>query len=88
MPLLLQFAGQHEAVHKRVSFTDRFVDIVDEGIDLSVRIGSVESQLATRLAKQGLASGRPVQVFPECSADGHGCRCKAVVSRPTERECR
>jgi DNA-binding transcriptional LysR family regulator len=47
MPLLLlQFAGQYEAVQTRLSFTDRIVDIVDEGIDLSVRIGSAESRPA------------------------------------------
>lgn len=41
MPLLLRYAEQHPAVRPRVSFTDRFVDIVEEGIDVAVRIGVV-----------------------------------------------
>ena len=43
MPLLLQFAEQHRAVQTHVSFTDRFVDVVDEGIDVAVRIGGADS---------------------------------------------
>ncbi|WP_092949584.1 LysR family transcriptional regulator [Roseateles sp. YR242] len=43
MPLLLQFSEQHQAVQTHVSFTDRFVDVVDEGIDVAVRIGGPDS---------------------------------------------
>jgi DNA-binding transcriptional LysR family regulator len=43
MPLLLQFAERHQAVQTHVSFTDRFVDVVDEGIDVAVRIGGADS---------------------------------------------
>ena len=39
MPLLAEFAARHPAVRAQVSFTDRFVDVVDEGIDVAVRIG-------------------------------------------------
>ncbi|CAN5522905.1 LysR family transcriptional regulator [soil metagenome] len=39
MPLLLAFTRQYPAVHPHVSFTDRFVDVVEEGIDVAVRIG-------------------------------------------------
>ena len=42
MPLVLQFAQQHPAVQTHVSFTDRFVDILDEGIDIAVRIGGAD----------------------------------------------
>ncbi|MGM3275958.1 LysR family transcriptional regulator [Ralstonia sp. 24A2] len=38
-PLLLRFAQQHAHVRLDVSFTDRFVDLLDEGIDVTVRIG-------------------------------------------------
>jgi DNA-binding transcriptional LysR family regulator len=37
---LCDFAQHHPAVQPHVSFTDRFVDLVDEGIDVAVRIGS------------------------------------------------
>jgi DNA-binding transcriptional LysR family regulator len=42
MPLLVDFAGQHPAVQLQVSFTDRFVDVGDEGIDVAVRIGGTD----------------------------------------------
>ncbi|KRC23424.1 LysR family transcriptional regulator [Acidovorax sp. Root217] len=43
MPLLLQFVSQHAAVQPYVSFTDRFVDVVDDGIDVAVRIGGADT---------------------------------------------
>lgn len=39
VPLLIEFAALHPAVQPHLSFTDRFVDVVEEGIDLGVRIG-------------------------------------------------
>lgn len=39
LPLLLPFFEQHPNLRPHLSFTDRFVDIVDEGIDVAVRIG-------------------------------------------------
>jgi DNA-binding transcriptional LysR family regulator len=38
-PLLLGLMQQHPLLRPHVSFTDRFVDLQDEGIDLAVRIG-------------------------------------------------
>ncbi|WP_370679248.1 LysR substrate-binding domain-containing protein [Comamonas sp. GB3 AK4-5] len=38
-PLLLNLMQQHPQLRPHVSFTDRFVDLQDEGIDLAVRIG-------------------------------------------------
>lgn len=39
MPSLLAFAGKYPQVVPHVSFTDRFVDPVEEGLDVVVRIG-------------------------------------------------
>jgi DNA-binding transcriptional LysR family regulator len=39
MPLLLDLAGRFPALELNVSFTDRQVDVIVEGIDLVVRIG-------------------------------------------------
>ncbi|RYF65108.1 MAG: LysR family transcriptional regulator, partial [Comamonadaceae bacterium] len=39
MPVLLAFGKQFPAVRLHVSFTDRFVDVVEDGIDVAVRIG-------------------------------------------------
>lgn len=40
MPLLLDLAARYPALLLDVSFTDRRVDLIGEGIDLAVRIGS------------------------------------------------
>ena len=40
MPVLLAFAERHPSVRPSITFTDRKVDIVDEGIDVAVRIGA------------------------------------------------
>jgi DNA-binding transcriptional LysR family regulator len=42
MPLLLGLAEKYPALMLNVSFTDRPVDLIGEGIDLSVRIGVLE----------------------------------------------
>lgn len=39
MPLLLAFSELHPGVRPHISFTDRFVDLVEEGVDVGVRIG-------------------------------------------------
>lgn len=39
LPLILKFAQQHPHLRPHVSLTDRFVDLLDEGIDVAVRIG-------------------------------------------------
>jgi DNA-binding transcriptional LysR family regulator len=42
MPLLLAFAERHAGIRPHVSFTDRFVDLVEEGIDVGIRIGGAD----------------------------------------------
>ncbi|WP_122501139.1 LysR family transcriptional regulator [Pseudomonas viridiflava] len=39
LPQILAFAESHPKLRPHVTFTDRFVDILEEGIDLAVRIG-------------------------------------------------
>lgn len=46
-PLLLQYVGQHPHLRPHVSFTDRFIDLIDEGIDVAVRIGGPDHWPAT-----------------------------------------
>ncbi|MBC7662929.1 MAG: LysR family transcriptional regulator [Caulobacter sp.] len=43
MPMLARYATLHAAVRPHVSFTDRFVDVIDEGIDVAVRIGGPDA---------------------------------------------
>jgi len=42
MPLLLAFAERHPNVRPSISFTDRKIDIVEEGVDVAIRIGASE----------------------------------------------
>lgn len=43
MAWLMAFAADHPSVQLHVSFTDRFVDVVDDGIDVAVRIGGADT---------------------------------------------
>lgn len=40
MPALMAFFHQHPYLRPHITFTDRFVDPIEEGIDVAVRIGS------------------------------------------------
>ncbi|WP_318358153.1 LysR family transcriptional regulator [Enterobacter sp.] len=39
MPLLIPFCQQHPEIELNMTFSDRFLDLFDEGIDVAVRIG-------------------------------------------------
>lgn len=43
MPLLFEFLEKYPAVQPQISFTDRFVDLVEDGIDVAVRIGGSDT---------------------------------------------
>lgn len=43
MPLLFEFMQAYPGVQPQVSFTDRFVDLVEDGIDVAVRIGGSDA---------------------------------------------
>jgi DNA-binding transcriptional LysR family regulator len=49
LPLLLEYADRFANVQPMVTFTDRFVDLIEEGIDVAVRIG------VSNVAVSGLA---------------------------------
>lgn len=59
LPLLLHFAQRHPQLRPQVSFTDRFVDLADEGIDVAVRIGGPQ-RWAPGLGHRYLGSERVV----------------------------
>jgi DNA-binding transcriptional LysR family regulator len=49
MPLLWQFMHQHPAIHLEVSFSDRYIDLLEDGIAMAVRIGHLkDSSLKAR----------------------------------------
>lgn len=43
MPALFDFMKAYPGVQPQISFTDRFVDLVEDGVDVAVRIGGGES---------------------------------------------
>jgi DNA-binding transcriptional LysR family regulator len=49
LPIVNQFMSKWPDISVSVSFNDRFVDLIDEGIDLAIRLGgSDDSRLMTR----------------------------------------
>jgi DNA-binding transcriptional LysR family regulator len=50
LPILDQYLKQWPELRADIRFTDRFVDLVEEGVDVAVRIGAPkeDSQLLTR----------------------------------------
>jgi DNA-binding transcriptional LysR family regulator len=53
VPLLGPFAAQYPGVRLSLSFTDRYVDMIDEGIDVCIRLGVLQdsSLIARRLTE-------------------------------------
>src|SRR6516165_1971448 len=53
VPLLGQFQAQYPDLRLALSFTDRYVDLIEEGIDISLRFGALEdsSPITRRLTQ-------------------------------------
>lgn len=70
MPLLLSFADRHPKLSPEVAFTDRVVDIIDEGVDVAIRI-SPAAHFANGLGHRYLGTER--LIF--CAAPNYLERC-------------
>ena len=81
MPILLSFCEQYPKIVPYVSFTDRFVDLIDEGIDMAVRIGGSTDWPAS-LAHRSL--GRERLIF--CAAPAYLQRRGTPQTVPELRE--
>lgn len=93
LPLLHRFMETWSEVVVNVTFTDRYVDLVDEGIDLAIRIGGEDD---SRLVARTLAPHRLVSCAtpdylaghgtPQTPADlaGHSCLAFTHAGRPSE----
>ncbi|PWC19323.1 LysR family transcriptional regulator [Brenneria roseae subsp. roseae] len=84
MPVLLRFSVQYPDVRPHLTFSDRFVDFSEEGIDLAVRIGG-PSNFPPSLAQRYLGSER--LIF--CAAPGYLERCgiPATIEQLQEHDC-
>ncbi|KAA0699623.1 LysR family transcriptional regulator [Neorhizobium sp. P12A] len=82
-PLLMEFARQHPKLELDLSFSDRVVDLLDEGFDLAIRNGPLKNSsglLARRLAHHRMlcfaspeyleSRGTPLSI---ADLDGHDC---------------
>jgi DNA-binding transcriptional LysR family regulator len=72
MPLLLRFVEAHPGLHPHITFTDRPINIIEEGVDVAVRIGT------SQILAEGLASrhiGTERVIF--CAAPAFLDRCGA-----------
>ncbi|WGK59721.1 LysR family transcriptional regulator [Pantoea sp. SS70] len=74
MPLLIPFCHQHPDVELNLTFSERFIDLFDEGIDVAVRIGGSPDVPASLGCRQ---MGRERMVF--CASPDYLAR----VGRPT-----
>ncbi len=71
MPLLLAFAERHPNLRPTITFTDRKVDIVEQGIDVAIRIGA--SDIASdRLGHRHLGNERVILCASPAYLDRRG----------------
>jgi DNA-binding transcriptional LysR family regulator len=59
LPLLLRFAERHPQLRPNITFTDRFVDVIEEGVDVCVRIGASDVSV-NNLGRRYLGTERVV----------------------------
>lgn len=71
MPLLLAFAERYPNVRPAITFTDRVVDIVEEGVDVAVRIGA-PSDWPTTLGHRFLGTERVIVCAAPAYLERHG----------------
>lgn len=77
LPVLNRFIEQWPELRSDIRFTDRFINLVEEGFDIAVRIGAPrdDSQLSTRTVAQ--------QQFATCAAPGYLAR-KGTPATPQQ----
>ncbi|RAO75468.1 LysR family transcriptional regulator [Dyella jiangningensis] len=53
-PVLMELAARNPALRIDISFTDRVVDLIEEGVDLAVRIGDLRDSTSLAARKLGM----------------------------------
>jgi DNA-binding transcriptional LysR family regulator len=92
--LVLKFQKQHPGLSIDLSYADRFVDLVEEGMDLAIRVGHLnDSSLAARrigstsrsvVATPAYLAKHGTPQVPEDLANGHNCLLYAYLSTGNE----
>ncbi len=71
MPILLRFLEAHPGLRAHLTFTDRKIDIIEEGVDVAVRIGASQI-LAEGLASRHIGTERIIFCAAPAFLDRHG----------------
>ena len=78
LPILNDFMRKWPEISVSASFSDRYVDLIDEGVDIAIRIGDTEdSRLMTRL----LAPHRLVTCAAPAYLESHGVPRAMAISQ-------
>ncbi len=92
VPLLGTFQNEYPDVRLRITFTDRYIDLIEEGVDIAVRFGALQdsSLIARRLTTtQFNVVGAPSYLAkfgkPQTPADLARHNCLAFASRDTRQ---
>ena len=93
MPVIAEYVRNYPEVRVDIRFSERFVNLVEEGIELALRIGNLEAStlVARRLgtvrrhlvATPTYLHGRPTPRTPE-DLNSHQCIVYSRMSRPHE----
>ncbi|QTF10790.1 LysR family transcriptional regulator [Brenneria izadpanahii] len=84
MPVLLRFSVQYPDVRPHLTFSDRFVDFAEEGIDLAVRIGGPPN-FPPSLARRYLGSERLIFCAAPTYLERRGT--PAAIEQLQEHDC-
>jgi DNA-binding transcriptional LysR family regulator len=79
-PLLLEMAARYPRLELQISFTDRIVDLVDEGVDLVVRSGRLSDAPADLVARKLGEQTMVLVAAPEYLARHGTPRCVADLA--------
>jgi len=71
MPLILDFAERYPGIQPQITFTDRYVDVIEDAIDIAVRIGDVQS-LQSSVGRRHLGSERRIFCCSPKYLEKHG----------------
>jgi DNA-binding transcriptional LysR family regulator len=92
--LVLRFQKQHPGLSIDLSYADRFVDLVEEGMDVAIRVGRLtDSSLAARrigstmrsvVATPAYLAKHGTPQVPDDLAKGHNCLLYAYLSTGNE----
>jgi LysR family transcriptional regulator for bpeEF and oprC len=92
VPLLRPFQDDYPDVRLRLTFTDRYIDLIEEGVDIAVRFGAMQdsSLIARRLtATQFNAAAAPAYLAkhgrPKTPDDLTKHNCLAFAARDTRQ---